>query len=368
MDIIVEKSLLVKALSHMQAVVEKKSPIPVLSHVLIEGEKEGIRLSATDLDLAVREDIHAQVITQGRLTVSAHLFYEIVRKFADDKPIRLTYDEETHQVIVTSGSSIFKLSSLDPQEFPAVMTHQLPYRFLMPLSDLVKLIDKTRFAMASEEVRYYMNGLYWHPDGAYLCSAATDGHRLATTRVPLPKGAEEIPGVILSRKCVQEVMKLAQDTTTDVEVALSANQISFQFEGIYFTARLIDGVYPEYKNVIPQHHDKIIYVDMDLFSQAVDRVATVSSEKSRCVRIGLVPGKVQIAAVGNDNGFGNEEIETDYEGQSIDFVFNYRYLIDIAQQFKSSEAEIRFHDVATATVIQEPMDEDSMYLIMPMRG
>lgn len=368
MEIIVEKAVLAKALSHIHTVVEKKSTIPILGHVLLEAAQEGLRLSATDLDLALREDLNAQVITPGKITVSAHLFYEIVRKLADDKPIHISYDAERHQGILTSGASVFKLSSLNPEEFPTVMTHRLPHRFLIPVTDLIKLIEKTRFAMASEEVRYYMNGLYWHAEGNYLCSAATDGHRLATTRVALPKQADQMPGVILSRKCVNEVMKLAQDTTTDVEVSLSNNQISFQFEGIYFTARLIDGVYPEYKNVIPQHHDKVIYVDMVRFAEAVDRVATVSSEKSRCVRVGLTAGKVQVAAVGNENGFGDEEIETDYDGQPVEFVFNYRYLIDISQQFKSAEAEIRLHDVATAAVIQEPMDEDSLYLIMPMRG
>lgn len=368
MEISLDRNTLSNALSHLHGITARKTTVPILSHILLEAKNDSLYLSATDLDVAIRKEIPATVKTPGSATISASLLYEIVRKLSKDTSVFLSLDAVNSQLSLKSNRSTFKLASLDPQDFPAIQMKNLPYHFLLPALDFVKLIEKTIFSAAEEEVRYYLNGIFLHRDGFYLCTAATDGHRLATTRVPLPVNAQDIPSVILSKKCVQHALSLAYESTTDIEVSLSDSQISFQFDGTYLTARLMDGVYPDYKSVIPTHHDKVIFVDMDLFSKAVDRIATVSSEKNRCVRLKLSPKRLQITAIGNENSFGDEEIETDYQGEPIDFVFNHHYLLDISKKFKSTDAVIKLHNVATAALIQEHLDEDSLYLIMPMRG
>lgn len=364
----VDRNVFLKALSHSQGVVEKRSTVPILSHVLLETTGEGITLTATDLEVAIVETVAAQVEKPGRLTVSAHMLFDVVRKLRDGAEISLSFDEAQNRLNVESGRSHFALPCLSPDEFPAINSGNQPYRFILPAKDLLELFDRVRFAMSTEETRYYLNGIYLHAfQSKELRAVATDGHRLAKMSLPLPQGAEAIPGVIISRKTINEVLKIVSEEVLDVEVYLSNTQVSFKFSDTYFTSRLIDGTFPDYEKVIPAHNDKVMTVDMEAFAETVDRVATISSEKNRGIRLSLKTNKLVLTATSNESGHAVEELEVDYNASGIEIGFNSRYLLDIAQQIGNESASFSFADSTSPTIIRSRNDQEALYVLMPMR-
>lgn len=364
----VDRNVFLKALSHSQGVVEKRSTVPILSHVLLETTGEGITLTATDLEVAIVETVAAQVEKPGRLTVSAHMLFDVVRKLRDGAEISLSFDEAQNRLNVESGRSHFALPCLSPDEFPAINSGNQPYRFILPAKDLLELFDRVRFAMSTEETRYYLNGIYLHAfQSKELRAVATDGHRLAKMSLSLPQGAEAIPGVIISRKTINEVLKIVSEEVLDVEVYLSNTQVSFKFSDTYFTSRLIDGTFPDYEKVIPAHNDKVMTVDMEAFAETVDRVATISSEKNRGIRLSLKTNKLVLTATSNESGHAVEELEVDYNASGIDIGFNSRYLLDIAQQIGNESASFSFADSTSPTIIRSRNDQEALYVLMPMR-
>lgn len=364
----VDRNVFLKALSHSQGVVEKRSTVPILSHVLLETTGEGITLTATDLEVAIVETVAAQVEKPGRLTVSAHMLFDVVRKLRDGAEISLSFDEAQNRLNVESGRSHFALPCLSPDEFPAINSGNQPYRFILPAKDLLELFDRVRFAMSTEETRYYLNGIYLHAfQSKELRAVATDGHRLAKMSLPLPQGAEAIPGVIISRKTINEVLKIVSEEVLDVEVYLSNTQVSFKFSDTYFTSRLIDGTFPDYEKVIPAHNDKVMTVDMEAFAETVDRVATISSEKNRGIRLSLKTNKLILTATSNESGHAVEELEVDYNASGIEIGFNSRYLLDIAQQIGNESASFSFADSTSPTIIRSRNDQEALYVLMPMR-
>lgn len=363
-----ERNAFLKGLSHSQGVVEKRTTVPILSHVLLESTSNAITLTATDLEVAIVETIEAQVEKPGRVTVSAHMLFDIVRKLKDGSEILLSFEAANQRLHIQSGKSQFSLPCLSPDEFPAINSGNQPYRFMLPAKDLKELFDRTRFAMSTEETRYYLNGIYLHAyQGTELRCVATDGHRLAKMGLPLPQGSEGIPGVIVSRKTVTEVLKIVAEEIVDVEIYLSNTQISFKFAETYFTSRLIDGTFPDYEKVIPSNNDKVMIVDMDVFSETVDRVATISAEKNRGVRLALKANKIIISATSNETGSATEELEVEYNASNIDIGFNARYLLDIAQQIGGEQAIFSFADSAAPTIIRSRNENEALYVLMPMR-
>jgi DNA polymerase-3 subunit beta len=233
------------------------------------------------------------------------------------------------------------------------------------------MIDRTRFAISTEETRYYLNGIYLHAvhqdGGSVLRAVATDGHRLARVELALPDGAAEMPGVIVPRKTVGELRKLIEETEGDVEIALSETKIRFRAGDVVLISKLIDGTFPDYERVIPLGNDKILEVDRKSFTAAVDRVSTISTEKSRSVKLGLKSGNLTLSANSPDAGSATEELEVSYSADDMEIGFNSRYLLDIAQQIEGESAQFALADAGSPTVIRDGADASALYVLMPMR-
>src|ERR1700739_4746967 len=326
MKVTVERAQLLKSLGHVHRVVERRNTIPILGNVLLRAENAQMSLKATDLDLEVTETLAAETATGGSTTVPAHMFYDIVRKLPDGSQIVLESDGDRGVLSIRAGRSRFSLQTLPESDFPDLAAGEMTHRFKLVAADLKRLIDKTQFAISTEETRYYLNGIYVHVAGSgqaqTLRGVATDGHRLAQFDLPLPEGAAGMPGIIVPRKTVGEVQRLIEDGEAEVLLELSPGKIRFRFARVVLTSKLIDGTFPDYARVIPVGNDKELVVDKKEFEQAVDRVSTVSSERGRAVKLSLSNGKLMLSVTNPDSGSAAEEVEVEYGSEPLDIGFN----------------------------------------------
>jgi len=373
MKLTIERGALLKALGHIQSVVERRNTIPILANVLLEASKNKLAMTATDMDLAIIETAAADVGKTGTTTVQAHTLYDIVRKLPEGSQVGIDAgaDAKSGQVSLRAGRSAFTLASLPAEDFPKMAGGDLPHSFDLAAADLRGLIDRTRFAISTEETRYYLNGIYLHATQSngvkVLRAVATDGHRLARVEMPLPAGADNIPGVILPRKTVLEVRKLLDETQATISVSLSETRVRFAVDDVVLTSKLIDGTFPDYERVIPSNNDKVLEIDCKTFAEAVDRVATISTEKSRAIKMALGKGQLTLTATSPDAGSATEELEARYAASPIEIGFNARYLLDIAQQIEGEGARFSMSDAASPTVVQDTADPSALYVLMPMR-
>ncbi|QYE36053.1 DNA polymerase III subunit beta [Polymorphobacter sp. PAMC 29334] len=365
----VERATLLKCLAHVQSVVERRNTIPILSNVLIEAKDDGLRLMATDLDLQVVETIAAHVASPGATTVSAHTLFDIARKLPEGAQVELTVVGD--KMTVTADRYRSNLATLPRDDFPVIAETDLPTVFTLPAETLRTIIDGTRFAISTEETRYYLNGIFLHViDGAEpkLRAVATDGHRLARIEFDMPEGAKGMPDVIVPRKCVAEIRKLLDEVDGEVEVSLSASKIRFKLAGAVLTSKLIDGTFPDYSRVIPTANDRLLRIDRKSLSQGVDRVAAIATtEKTRAVKIALGHDKVTLSVTSPENGTASEEIPADYSAPEFEVGFNYRYLLDILDQVDSDLVEVHLADAAAPTLIRVNDASEALYVLMPMR-
>ena len=291
MKLSIERSVLLKAVSQAQSVVERRNTIPILANVLIEAEDEHVHFRATDLDIEVMDRAVAQVERAGSTTVSAVTLHEIVRKLPDGALVTLTDDGASGRITVEAGRSNFSLATLPKEDFPVMASSEYTANFTAPAPVLRRLFDKSKFAISTEETRYYLNGVYMHVSdadgGQVLRCVATDGHRLARIDADLPEGAKDMPGVIVPRKTVAELRKVLEDDDMQIAVSVSETKVRFATPDITMTSKVIDGTFPDYTRVIPQGNTRKLEVDASEFARAVDRVSTVSSERSRAVKLSL---------------------------------------------------------------------------------
>jgi len=371
MRLTIERSALLKSLAHIHSVVERRTTIPILSNVLLRADDAGLGLTATDMDLAVQEQAPADVTQAGSTTVAAHTLYDIVRKLPEGGQIEIRSGAEQGLLQLRCGRSNLKLATLPSEDFPVMAEGDLPFGFDLPAATLAALIDRTRFAISTEETRYYLNGIYLHAakhnSAGVLRGVATDGHRLARVELPLPAGADGMPGVIVPRKAVQEVRRLLDDAQGDVRVALSDTKIRFGVGDTVLTSKLIDGTFPDYERVIPFANDKIMRVNVKAFSQAVDLVSTISTDKTRAVKLKLDKDTLVLSATSPESGSAVEEIEVSYRDAPIDIGFNARYLLDIAQQIVGDDAQFVLADAGAPTLVRDDDDPSAVYVLMPMR-
>lgn len=373
MKLTIERAALLRALGHVQSVVERRNTIPILSNVMLDARDGALNLTATDMDVAIVESVPAEVSGAGATTVPAHTLYDIVRKLPEGAQIGLESDAEGNQLHLNAGRARFRLGTLDTAEFPAMSDGDLPHGFSLSAGDFRTLIDRTRFAISTEETRYYLNGIYLHAassdgDGASVLRAvATDGHRLARVEMPLPAGAEGMPGIIVPRKTVVELRKLIEETGGEIEVTLSDTKIRFAFDDAVLTSKLIDGTFPDYERVIPSGTDKTMKVDRKVFADAVDLVATIATEKSRAIKLSLDKGNLALSANSPDAGSAEEELDANYDGESLSIGFNSRYLLDIAQQIEGDTARFDLSDPGSPMIVRDADDESALYVLMPMR-
>ena len=371
MKLSIERGTLLKALAQAQSVVERRNTIPILANVLIEAEGAQVSFRATDLDIEVVDRAAAMVERAGATTVSAVMLHEIVRKLPDGALVNLTEDATSGRLAITAGRSSFNLATLPREDFPVMATSEYSSNFAAPAAVLRRLFDKAKFAISTEETRYYLNGVYMHTatgeTGPVLRCVATDGHRLARIDAPLPEGAAGMPGVIVPRKTVNELRKLLDDDETQIAVSVSETKVRFATPAIMLTSKVIDGTFPDYTRVIPTGNTRRLEVDASEFAKAVDRVATVSSERSRAVKLSLDEDRLVLSVNAPDSGAAEEELAVAYSDERLEIGFNAKYLLEIASQVDRENAVFLFNSSGDPTLMREGNDTSAVYVVMPMR-
>jgi DNA polymerase-3 subunit beta len=373
MKITLERAALLKSLGHVHRVVERRNTIPILSNVLLRAEDMSLLLKATDLDLEVIERLAADVGVPGATTVPAHILYEIVRGLPDGARVSLESNGGLH---LNSGRARFILDSLPAEKFKGVKFDSSSHSFNLAAGDLKRLIDKTQFAISTEETRYYLNGIFLHTADVeghmMLCAVATDGYTLARVEIPAPDGAIGMPGVIVPRKAVSEVRKLIDDTL-DVLVEISATKKArftardFDHQEVVLTSKLIDGTFPDYVRVIPSGNGKCMTVDRARFMGALKRVSRLSSGSISICKCAVADAKLTLSATNPDSGSATEELDVDYDSTPIDIGFNARYLLDITEQLGGDTVLFTLADPGSPALVQDRDGAAALYVLMPMR-
>ncbi len=371
MKISIERAVLLKAVSQAQSVVERRNTIPILANVLIEAEGDTAQFRATDLDIEVVDKATAMVERAGATTVAATTLHEIVRKLPDGALVTLTDDGAAGRLTVEAGRSNFSLATLPREDFPVMATSEYATNFKAPAAVLRRLFDKSKFAISTEETRYYLNGVYMHvadaENGKALRCVATDGHRLARIDADLPQDAGDMPGVIVPRKTVGELRKLLDQDDMEIAVSVSETKVRFATPDITLTSKVIDGTFPDYTRVIPQGNTRKLEVDASEFAKAVDRVATVSSERSRAVKLQLEEDRLILSVNSPDSGAAEEELAVSYSDERLEIGFNAKYLLEIASQVDRENAVFMFNSAGDPTLMREGGDTSAVYVVMPMR-
>ena len=366
MKLTIDRSALIKTLAHTQTVVERRGTIPILSNLKLEAANGMLQMTATDMDIALVDKVAADISEPGATTVPAHMLYDIVRKLPDGSQVEMSMGKDG-KMTIRAGQSRFTLSSLPVQDFPVMAEGELPHSFTLTASECMALIDKTRFAMSTEETRYYLNGIYLHATGEVLRTVATDGHRLARIEVALPAGAAGMPGIIIPRKTVGEFRKLLEQGVNEVQISVSDTKIRFTCGNATLVSKLIDGNFPDYDRVIPVTNDKILEIDCKQFTQAVDRVSVIASEKSRGIKFALESGKLTLSATSPEHGTAMEEIEVNYSADALEPGFNSRYLLEMMSQIEGDTVQFVLAETASPALVRDPADVGALYVIMPMR-
>ncbi|MEE2981220.1 MAG: DNA polymerase III subunit beta [Pseudomonadota bacterium] len=371
MKLTIERADLLKSLAHVQSVVERRTTIPILSNVRLDGGGARLAVTATDMDLAVVENVAAEVDQDGATTAPAHTLYDIVRKLPDGAQVELETGGDGAHLSLSSGHARFSLPCQPADEFPVMAEGDFSHNFALAAASLRRLVDKARFAISTEETRYYLNGIYLHAvtdrDTGNLRAVATDGHRLSRVDVALPDGAAGMPGIIVPRKAVTELRKLIDEFDSDVAVSLSETKIRFAFDEVVLTSKLIDGTFPDYNRVIPSDNDKLLEIEGERFARAVDLVSTVSAEKTRSVKLAMSKGQLVISANSPDNASADEQLDVDYDADDMQIGFNSRYLLDVTGQVDGDRIRFAMADAASPTLVFDTSDDDALYVLMPMR-
>ncbi len=371
MRLVTERASLLRSLQHVQSVVERRNTIPILSNLLLGAEEGALRLTATDMDLAIVDRSPSDTAMNGQTTAPAHMLYDIVRKLPDGAQLELTTEDGNAKLALRSGNAAFSLNCLPVEDFPAISADELPTEFTISAAQLRHLIEKTRFAISTEETRYYLNGIYLHaveePERSALRAVATDGHRLARAETALPAGAESMPGVIIPRKAVNELHKLLGEVEADISVALSDTKIRFAVADSVLTTKLVDGTFPDYDRVIPRDNKNIVTVHSRTFAGAVDRVSTISSDKSRAIKLSINNDKMVLSANDPDQASASEDVAIGYNGEPFDIGFNARYVLDMTQQIDGDNLRLAVSDGASPAVVGDGDDATVLYVLMPMR-
>lgn len=371
MKISIERGALLKAVAQAQSVVERRNTIPILANVLIEAEGNTVQFRATDLDIEVVDRADATVERAGATTVSAVTLNEIVRKLPDGALVTLSEDGTSGRLTIEAGRTNFSLATLPKEDFPVMASSEYAANFSIAASVLRRLFDKSKFAISTEETRYYLNGVYMHvadsDGGKVLRCVATDGHRLARIDADLPDGAAEMAGVIVPRKTVGELRKLLDDGDMQIAVSVSETKIRFATPDITLTSKVIDGTFPDYTRVIPAGNTRKLEVDAKDFAKAVDLVATVSSERSRAVKLTLDEDRLVLSVNAPDSGAGEVELAVAYGDERLEIGFNAKYLLEIASQVDRENAVFMFNSSGDPALMREGNDTSAIYVVMPMR-
>ena len=370
MKFIVTKNIILKSLSHLQSIVEKKNTLPILSNILIEAKDNNLILSSTDMDISITDKVNCNVLEKGSTTINAHTIYDIIRKLPENSEIEVI-SNDGKLLTLRSGSSRFSLGCLPKEDFPIIEVEDIGNKINIDSQSLLKLIDKTKFAISNEETRYFLNGLYFSiikkNESNFITIVGTDGHRLAKMDYINNDLKEEIPGVIIPKKTINELSKLLSDYLGDIEININTNKILFFIDNSILISKLIDGNFPDYKRVIPNNNSNILHVNRIDFSSAVDRVSTIANEKSPVIKFKLLKNLLNMTTASNENGTATEDIVTKYEGTEIEIGFNSKYILEMINNLEDDEIVLTFKDNSSPITATEKSNPDLIYVLMPMR-
>ena len=370
MKFIVSKPVIFKTLSHLQSIVNKKNTLPILSNILIEAEQNSLTLSSTDMDISIKETINCNVQEVGSTTLNAQIMFEIIKKLPDSSEVEFISNDGKILTVRTNVSK-FSLSCLPKDEFPIIETKSNGSRIKVNSQIIFKLINKTKFAISNEETRYFLNGLYFNlsliDKSSTLTFVGTDGHRLATSSSKIPQIKNEIPGVIIPKKTINELSKLLSENSNELEIDISTNKIIFYIDNLILISNLIDGNFPDYKRVIPKNNNHHLKVNRNNLLSAVDRVSTIANEKLPSIKFKLFENLINLSTINNENSTATEDIEVEYEGDKIEIGFNSKYIMDILDNIGGEEIKISFSDSSSPIIAQELSGSDTIYVLMPMR-
>ncbi|HOY47204.1 MAG TPA: DNA polymerase III subunit beta [Alphaproteobacteria bacterium] len=371
MEFSVFRQVLIRALGHMQSIVEKRATLPILMNVKIEVADDMV-LSATNVDLELVEHVAADITLPGKITVPVQMLYDIVRKLPEDAEIN--FKQSGDQLVVSSGRAIFRLPTLPAENFPAMSGSNLTTKFQMTTGDLGHLINKTKFAIPVDDVRYHLGGIFFHiaeeGKSKMLTAVATDAQRMALCEMPAPTGSVEMPSVILPRRVIGELSKLLEDATVDdVSVELSDTKARFTVGSATLTSKLVDAQYPNYRVVIPKGNDKIAVLDRKQFVSAVDLVSVASVDKTKSVQLTFSMNKLVINASSAEAGTATQELDIEYNGDStFTILFSVKFLLDIAGQVEGDKFQMEMQDPMSPTIIKSTEKKtDALFILMPLK-
>ena len=374
MEFKINSTDLLKALSHIHGIVEVRHTLPILSNIILEAKDDKLILSSTNLDIYCSDKIKAEVLQSGEVSVSAVTFFEIIKRLPSGSEVLMIMEEGENEIRLTCGRSKFNLSTLKTDDFPIISDSDLSTNFVLSADELVRIIDKTKFAVSNEETRYYLNGIFLHKAERnsiqFLRAVATDGHRLAQYDIPLPQGAEDITGIIIPKKTIYELRKVLDDANGDVSVSLNENKIKFSFNDLKVVSKVIDGTFPDYTKVIPQKNDKNFKTNNSDLKNAIDRVSAVAANeesKSKAIKFCIENNSLSLSVESQSKGSANEMIDVNYSGDKVDIGFNSKYIIDICNEVDGDEISISLSDSISPAIILDKTDENLFFVLMPMR-
>ncbi len=374
MEFKINSSDLLKALSHIHGIVEVRHTLPILSNIILKAKDNELTLSSTNLDIYCADKIKAEVSIAGEISVSAVTFFEIVKRLPSGSEVLMSMEEGENEITLKCGRSKFNLSTLKTDDFPIISDNDLSTNFIISADELIRIIDKTKFAVSNEETRYYLNGIFLHKADRnsiqFLRAVATDGHRLAQYDIPLPQGAEEITGIIIPKKTIFELRKVLDDANGDVSVSLNENKIKFTFNDLKIISKVIDGTFPDYTKVIPQNNNKNFKTNNNELKNAIDRVSAVATNeesKSKAIKLSIEDNKLNLSVESQSKGSANEILDISYDGDKVDIGFNSKYIIDICNEVDGEEVDISLLDSVSPAIILDKTDENLFFVLMPMR-
>ncbi len=365
MELKIERELLLKPLQQVIGVVERRQTLPILGNVLLKTVDNQLSITATDLEIEMISQIAIENSDSAETTLPARKFVDICKALPNDAVLTIKVDSE--RATIRSGKSRFVLSTLPATEFPNIDSFESLFDFEMPQSQLKMLIDQTHFAMAQQDVRYYLNGLLFEFSDNLIRVVATDGHRLALCDQKITTGVSELQQVIIPRKAVMELSRLLESSDELVKIELGSNHIRLSTGQLSFITKLIDGRFPDYQRVVPQGGDKIVVANRTSIHQALSRASILSNEKYRSVRFTLSSGSLQVMANNPEQEEAEEEISVDYDGPSLEIGFNASYVLEALNALHDENVQLELTDQNSCCLIRSPESEDSRYVVMPMR-
>ena len=370
MEFSINRDVFLKALGHAHGIIEKKTTFPILSNVLIEAKDSKIKITATDLDIIYFEEVSAQEIKkEGSTTTSASVLYDILRKLQPNAKVELLL-QSSNKIRLIADKSKFSLLCLPPENFPLSDEKIEQKNFKVNSQKLLKLLNKTKISISSDETRHYLNGIYLHKISyekkSFLCGVATDSHRLSSSSLEIDPNISIEP-IILPKKTVFQLIYLLEQNDSDINICNNKSKIKFEMNNGVLISKVIDGRFPDYSKVVPKGNDKVLQIKLSEFKNSIERVTSVSSDRKEGLKMSISKSGVQLSVNNPTSGEGIENINANFNSEDLNISFNSRYLTDITSQIENETIIINLKDAGSPVLINDFSDKNSFHVVMPMK-